>query len=198
MGDPGTSSAIMAVLVVGTLIELAFLGGAAGIAVRRLVDGHVRAQIALLGCFLIYVAGHIFGSALVTSTGGTSAVLSAGSEGVRHEVLQRIARSGDRSYREILLTALEKGSEPDVDEEIIGTLTLLEDGAFWHRYLTSPRGSRWGTSFWAKVLCDVSTNSGYLRQVSGLDFALLTESFADLNTRMFERMVAESRIALSS
>ena len=105
-------------------------------------------------------------------------------------MLQRIAEGGDRSYREILLSALEKGSEPDVDEDIIAALTLLEDGAFWHDYLTSPRGSRWGISFWAKVLCDISDKSLYLRHASAVDFARLTESFASLNKMMFERMVA--------
>ena len=58
-------------------------------------------------------------------------------------------------------------------------------------YLTSPRGSRWGISFWSKVLCDISNKSRYLQQVPGLDFALLTKSFVNLNTLMFERMVAE-------
>ena len=143
-----------------------------------------------LAAFLIYVACHIFVSALVTSRAVTGVVLSVGSTSVRHEVLQRIAKSGDRSYRETLLSALEKGSEPDVDEDIIAALTWLEDGAFWHSYLTSPRGSRWGISFWAKVLCDISNKSLYLRQAPGVDFALLTESFANLNRIMFERMVA--------
>jgi hypothetical protein len=88
---------------------------------------------------------------------------------VRHEELRRITERGDRSYRDVLLAALEKGSEPEVDEDIIGALTLLEDGAFWHTYLTSPRGSRWGISFWAKVLCDISTKSLFLRHVSGVE-----------------------------
>ena len=192
MGDPGTSSVSLAVLALGTLIELAFVGAVAGVGARRLFDGHFPGQSAWLGCFFIYVACHIFGGALVTSRAGTSVVLSVGSPSLRHEVLQRIAEGGDRSYREILLSALEKGSEPDVDEDIIAALTLLEDGAFWHSYLSSPRGSRWGMSFWAKVLCDISNKSLYLRQAQppGVDFALLTESFANLNKMMFERMVA--------
>ena len=168
-------------LVLATLVELGFVGAVAGVAARRLFDGHFPGQSAWLGCFLIYVACHLFGSALVTSRAATGVVLSVGSTSLRHEVLQRIAKGGDRSYREILLSALEKGSEPDVDEDIIAALTLLEDGGFWHSYLTSPRGSRWGISFWAKVLCDISNKSLYLRQSPGVDFALLTESFADLN-----------------
>jgi hypothetical protein len=40
------------------------------------------------------------------------------------------------------------------------------------------------------VLCDISNKSLELRQASGVDFARLTESFASLNTMMFERMVA--------
>jgi hypothetical protein len=191
VGDPGASSASLAVLVVGTVIELGFVGALAGVVARRLRDGHFPGQYAWFGCFLLYIAGHIFASAIVTSKAMSGVVLSVGSPEVRHEVLQRIAKDGDRSYREILLSALEKGSEPDVDEDIIATLTLLEDGAFWHTYLTSARGSRWGISFWAKVLCDISNKSGYLPQVPGLDFALLTESFANLNEMMFERMVAE-------
>ena len=191
MGDPGNSSVSLAVLVLGTLVELSFLGAMTGVVIRRLRDGHVPGQLAWVGCFLLYVAGHIFCGALVTSKAMSGVVLSVGSTGVRHEVLERIARDGDRSYRELLLSELEEGSEPDVDEDIIGTLTLLEDGAFWHNYLTSPRGSRWGISFWSKVLCDISNKSGYLRQVPGLDFALLTKSFANLNELMFQRMVAE-------
>ncbi len=191
MGDPGSSSVGLAVLVVATLVEMGFVGAVAGVGARRLLDGHLRGQFAWLGCFLIYVACHIFGSALVTSRALTSVVLSVGSTNVRHEVLQRIAAGGDRSYREILLSALEKGSEPDVDEDIIAALTLLEDGAFWQSYLTSPRGTRWGISFWAKVLCDISNKSLYLRQSPAVDFARLTESFASLNKMMFERMVAE-------
>ena len=105
-------------------------------------------------------------------------------------MLKRIANSGDRRYRETLLSALEKGSEPDVDEDVIATLTVLEDGGFWHSYLTSSRGSRWGISAWAKVLCDLSNKSLYLRQAPGVDFALLIESFASLNRMMFDRMVA--------
>ena len=190
MGDPGTSSVGLAVLVLATVAEMGFVGAVAGVGARRLLDGHFPGQSVWLGCFLIYVAGHLFGSALVTSRAATGVVLSIGSTNLRHELLQKIAQGGDRSYRDILLPALEKGSEPDVDEDIITALTLLEDGAFWHSYLTSPRGSRWGISFWAKVLCDISNQSLYLRQSPGVDFALLTESFADLNKIMFERMVA--------
>ena len=177
-------------LVLATLVELAFVGAVAGVAVRRLFDGHVPGQSAWLGAFIIYVASHLFVGALVTSRAVTSVVLSGGSPGVRHEVLRRIAKSGDRRFRETLLSALEKGSEPDVDEDIIATLTLLEDGGFWRGYLTSPRGSRWGISTWAKVLCDISNQSLYLRQEPGVDFALLIESFASLNRMMFDRMVA--------
>ncbi|HKY22517.1 MAG TPA: hypothetical protein VJM31_14995 [Vicinamibacterales bacterium] len=191
MGDPGTSSVSLAVLVLGTVVELGFIGAVAGVGARRLSNGRFPGQSVWLSCFFLYVACHTFGSALVTSRAGTGVVLSVGSTGVRHGALQRIAEDGDRRYRETLLSALEKGSEPDVDEEIIATLTLLEDGAFWHSYLTSPRGSRWGISLWAKVLCDISNKGPYLRQKAGVDFALLTESFATLNTLMFERMVAE-------
>lgn len=190
MGDPGTSSVGLAVLVLATVAEMGFVGAVTGVGARRLLDGHFPGQSVWLGCFLIYVAGHLFGSALVTSRAATGVVLSVGSTDLRHELLRKIAQSGDRSYRDILLPALEKGSEPDVDEDTITALTLLEDGAFWHSYLTSPRGSRWGISFWAKVLCDISNRSLYLRQSPGVDFALLTESFADLNKIMFERMVA--------
>jgi hypothetical protein len=190
VGDPGTSSMSLAVLVLATLVELAFVGAVAGVGIRRLSDGHFPGQSGWFGCFLIYVACHVFISPLATSRAVTSVVLSVGSPSVRHAVLQRIARSGERNYRETLLLALEKGSEPDVDEDIIGALTLLEDGAFWHDYLTSPRGSRWGISTWAKVLCDISNKSLYLRQTPAVDFALLTESFATLNRMLFDRMVA--------
>jgi hypothetical protein len=190
VGDPGTFSVSLAVLLLATLVELGFIGAVAGVGVRRLLDGHFPGQSAWFGCFFIYVACHIFGSALVTSKTATSVVLSVGSTSVRHQVLQRIAESGDRSDREILLTALEKGSEPDVDEDIMAALTSLEDGAFWHSYSTSPRGLRWGIGFWAKVLCDISNKSLSLRQAPGVDFALLAESFANLNRMVFERMVA--------
>ena len=190
MGEPGTSSVSLAVLVLATLVELGFAGAVAGVGARRLLDGHFPGQSTWLGCFLIYVACHIFGGALVTSRAVTSVVLSVGSTSLRHEVLQRITKGGDRSYRDILLSALEKESEPDVDEDIIAALTSLEDGAFWHSYLSSPRGSRWTISFWAKVLCDISNESPYLRQAPGVDFALMTESFANLNKMVFERMVA--------
>jgi hypothetical protein len=189
-GEPGSSSVSLAVLVLGTLVELGFVGAVAGVGARRLLDGHFPGQSAWLGCFLIYIACHMFGSVLVSSRAVTSIVLSVGSTSVRHDVLQRIAKDGDRRYRDTLLSALEKGSEPDVDEDILAALTLLEDGAFWHSYSTSPRGLRWGMSFWAKVLCDISKKSLYLRQAPGVNFALLTESFANLNKTMFERMVA--------
>jgi hypothetical protein len=190
VGEPGSSSVSLTVLVLATLVELGFVGAVASAAARRLLDGHFPGQSAWLGGFLIYVACHMFGSALVTSRAVTSVVLSVGSTSLRHDVLQRIAEGGDRSYRNVLLSALEKGSEPDVDEDIIAALTSLEDGAFWRSYLASPRGSRWGISFWAKVLCDISNKSPYLRQAPGVDFALLTQSFANLNKVLFERMVA--------
>jgi hypothetical protein len=190
VGEPGAFAISLPVLVLATLVELAFVGAVAGVAARRLLDGYFPGQSAWLGCFVIYVACHVFVGALVTSRAVTNVVLSVGSPGVRHAALQRISKSGDRSYRDTLLSALEKGSEPDVDEDIIATLTLLEDGGFWHGYLTSPRGSRWGMSTWAKVLCDISNKSLYLRQIPGVDFALLTESFANLNRMMFDRMVA--------
>ena len=190
MGDAGTFSVPLAALIAGTVIELGFLGAAGGVAIRRVSRGHVPGQYVWAACFVVYVACHMFGSTLVTSRAVTTAALSAGSPAMRHAVLQRIVQSGDRSYREALLSALEKGSEPDVDESIIAALTRLEDGAFWRGYLTSSRGSRWGISLWAKVLCDISTKSHELRQSPVVDFARLTESFANLNTMMFERMVA--------
>jgi hypothetical protein len=189
MGDAGTFSVSLSVLVVGTVIEMGFLGAVTGVAIRRLSRGHFPGQFVWLACFVIYVACHMFGSLLVTSRAATSVALTAGSSSMSRAVLQRITKSGDRGYRETLLSALEKGSEPDVDEDIIAALTRLEDGAFWHGYLTSPRGARWGLSFWAKVLCDISNKSLELRQAPGVDFARLTESFASLNTMMFERMV---------
>ena len=189
IGEPGAFSISLPVLVLATLVELAFVGAVAGVAARRLFDGHFPGQSAWLGAFLIYVACHVFIGAAVTSRAVTSVVLSVGSTRLKHEVLQRIGKSGDRSYRETLLSAFEKESEPDVDENIIAALTGLEDGGFWHGYLTSPRGSRWRIS-WAKVLCDISNKSLYLRQAPGVDFALLTESFTNLNRIMFDRMVA--------
>jgi hypothetical protein len=191
MGDAGTFSVSLTVLVVGTVIEMGFLGAVAGVAIRRLSRGHFPGQFAWLACFLIYVAGHMFGSALVSSRVVAGVALSAGSPSMRDAVLQRITKSGDRSYRDILLSALEKGSEPDVDEAIIAALTRLEDGGFWHSYLTSPRGSRWGMGFRAKVLCDISNKSRELREAPGVNFARLTESFTTLHAMMFERMVAE-------
>jgi len=190
MGEPGAFSMSLPVLVLATLVELAFVGAVAGVAARRLFDGRFPGQSAWLGAFVIYVACHVFIGALITSRPVTSVVLTVGSPELRHEVLKRIANSGDRRYRETLLSALEKGSEPDVDEDVIATLTVLEDGGFWHSYLTSSRGSRWGISTRAKVLCDISNKSLYLRQAPGVDFALLTESFTNLNRIMFDRMVA--------
>jgi hypothetical protein len=110
---------------------------------------------------------------------------------LRHAALEKITRDRDRSYRGALLSALEKGSEPDVDEDIIAALTWLEDGAFWHDYAASPRGSRWGLSFLSKVVCDISNKSADLQRTPGVDFTRLTESFASLNKIVFERMVAE-------
>jgi hypothetical protein len=66
-GDLGTSSISLAVLVLATLVELAFVGAVAGVGVRRVLDSHFPGQSAWFGCFLIYVACHIFSSALVTS-----------------------------------------------------------------------------------------------------------------------------------
>src|SRR4029453_671077 len=124
------SSVRLTVLVLATVGELSFVGAVAGIGARRLSGGHLPGQSVWLGCFLIYAAAHLFGSALVTSRAATGVALSGGSTELRHEVLQKSGQGGDRSYRDILLSALEKGSEPDVDEDVIGTLTLLEDGAF--------------------------------------------------------------------
>jgi hypothetical protein len=102
---------------------------------------------------------------------------------LRHATLERIARERDRSYRGVLLSALEKGSEPDVDEDIIAALTSLEDGAFWHDYATSPRGSRWGLSFLSKVLCDLSNKSADLQRAPGVDFTRLKESLTGSDVR---------------
>jgi hypothetical protein len=190
-GDPGTSSVGLAVLVLATLVELAFVGAVVGVGARSLSGGHVRRRFAWLACFLIYVTGHIFSSGLLASRAATSVVLSVGSSRLKHEVLNRIARDRDRSYRGVLLTTLEKGVEPDVDEGIIAALTSLEDGGFWHSYLASPRASRWGINFRMKVLCDISNQSHYLQQAPGVDFALLSDSFVSLNKMMLERMVAE-------
>lgn len=190
MGDAGTFSVSLTPLVLGTALELALVGAVAGVAVRRLSGRHIPGQFAWLACFLIYLAGHMFGRALVTSRAVTGIALSAGSASMRHEVLRKIVRSGDRSYRETLLSTLEKEFEPEVDEGIIAALTWLEDGGFWHSYLTSPRGSRWGISFRAKVLCDISNKSRDLQQAPTVDFPRLTAAFANLNAMMFERMVA--------
>jgi len=179
------------VLGLGTLVELGFVGVVAGAAARHLLNGHFRRHAAWLACGLVYVAGHMFVDRLPKSRTVTRVVLSMNSSQLRHETLRRIAREHDRSYREVLLAELEKGSEPDVDEDVIATLTWLEDGAFWHDYVTSPRGSRWGLSFLSKVQCDLSNKSADLQRGPGVDFARLTESFAGLNQMVFDRMVAE-------
>ena len=190
-GDPGTSALPWIVLGLGTLVELGFVGVVAGAAARHLLDGDFRRHAAWLACGLVYVAGHMFVDRLPKSRTVTRIVLSMHSSHLRHETLRRIAREHDRSYREVLLAELEKGSEPDVDEDVIATLTWLDDGAFWHDYVTSPRGSRWGLSLLSKVQCDLSNKSADLQQAPGVDFARLTESFAGLNLIVFERMVAE-------
>ena len=190
-GDPGTSALPWIVLGLGTLVELGFVGVVAGAAARHLLNGDFRRSAAWLACGLIYVAGYMFVDRLPKSRTVTRLAVSMSSSRLRHYTLQRIARDRDRSYREVLLAELEKGSEPGVDEEIIGTLTSLEDGTFWHDYATSQRGSRWGVSFLSKVQCDLANKSADLQQAPGVDFARLTESFAGLNLIVFERMVAE-------
>ena len=191
MGEPAASGLPLTVLVIGTLVELGFVGVVAGVGTRSLLVGNVRRLSAWLGCALIYVACHVFVNRVVTSRAVTGAVLSGSSPRLRHAALQRITGERDRSYRGALLTGLEKGSEPDVDEDIIATLTWLEDGGFWHTYLTSPRGSRWGLSFLSKVVCDLSNKSADLQRVPDVDFTRLTVSFASLTRLVFERMVAE-------
>ena len=191
IGEPATSAPSLTVLLLGTLAELSFVGVVAGMGARSLFAGDSRRRFVWLGCALVYVAGHAFVDRVFTSRAVTGAVLSGSSPQLRHATLQRIARDRDRSYRDVLLTALEKGSEPDVDEDIIGTLTWLEDGAFWPTYATSLRGSRWGLSFLSKVLCDISNKSADLQRVPGVDFTRLTDSFASLNSVVFERLVAE-------
>ena len=191
ISDPTASQVVLSVLVCATLVELAFVGAVAGVGARSLWHGRFRLRSAWLVALFFYVLSHVFVSGLLASRAVTSVLLSGPSTRLRDEALKRTARDRDRRYRDVLLSALEKGSEPDVDEEIIGVLTLLEDGTFWNSYLTSPRGSRWGTSFWAKVLCDISNKSLFLRQDPGIDFARLTESFTSLNRMAFERMVAE-------
>jgi hypothetical protein len=190
-GDPGTSALSLIVLGLGTLVELGFVGIVTGAAARLLMEREFRWYSTWLACGLIYVAGHVFVDRLPKSRAVTRVVLSMNSPRLRQDTLQRIARDRDRSYREVLLEALEKGSEPDVDEDIIATLTWLEDGTFWHDYATSPRGSRWGLSFLSKVQCDLSTKGADLQRASDVDSARLTESFARLNGMVFERMVAE-------
>ena len=189
-GDPGTA-AFSLIVGLGTFVELGLVGVVAGAAARHLVNRDFRRHAAWLACGLIYVAGHVFVDRLPKSMAVTRAVLSMTSPRLRHDTLQRIARDRDRSYRAVLLSELEKGSEPDVDEDIIGTLTWLEDGAFWHDYAASARGSRWGVSFLSKVQCDLSNKSADLQRGPGVDFARLTESFAGLNQMVFDRMVAE-------
>src|SRR5262245_49835379 len=93
IGDPGNSSVGLAVLVLATIAEMGFVGAVAGVGARRLLDGHFPGQSLWLGCFLIYVAGHLFGSAIATSRAATSVVLSVGSINLRHELLQKIAQS---------------------------------------------------------------------------------------------------------
>src|SRR5512145_1877621 len=44
MGDAGTFSVSLTPLVIGTVIELGFLGAVAGVAVRRLSRGHFPGQ----------------------------------------------------------------------------------------------------------------------------------------------------------
>jgi len=190
-GGPDASGLSWSMLVLGTVVELGFVGIVAGMGARSLFRGDVRRPSVWLGCALIYVACHVLVGRLVTSRTVTGAVLSASSPGVRHAVLERIARDRDRSYRDVLLSALETGSEPDVDEDLIATLTWLEDGGFWHEYATSPRGSRWGVSFLSKVLCALSNESAGLQRAPGVDSVRLTESFASLNRIVFERMVEE-------
>jgi hypothetical protein len=190
-GEPGTSGLSLTALVLGTVVELGFVGVMAGLGARSLLGGDSRRRSIWLGCVLLYAAGHVFVGPLLTSRAATRVVLSVGSPELRHMTLERIARAGDRRYRGVLLSALEKGSEPDVDEDIIATLTMLEDGTFWHGYITSPRGARWGLSFLSKVLCDLSNKSAALERVPGVDFRRLPESFASLNGMVFERMVTE-------
>ena len=189
-GDPATAPFSL-IVGLGTFVELGFVGLVAGAAARHLVNGDFRRHAAWLACGLIYVAGHVFVDRLPKSMAVTRAVLSMNSPRLRHDTLQRIARERDRTYREVLLTALEKGSEPDVDEDIIATLTWLEEGGFWHNYATSQRGSRWGLSFLSKVVCDLSNKSADLQQAPGVDFTRLTDSFAGLSQMVFEHMVAE-------
>jgi hypothetical protein len=190
-GGPDVPGVPWTVLVLGTVVELGFVGIVAGMGARSLFRGDFRRRSLWLGCALLYVACHVFVDRLATSRTVTGAVLSRRSLRVRHAVLDRIARDGDRSYRGALLSALENGSEPDVDEDIIATLTRLEDGAFWHDYATSPRGSRWGLGFLSKVLCDLSNKSADLQRAPGVDSTRLTESFASLTRLVFERMMAE-------
>jgi hypothetical protein len=189
-GEPGASAVSLTVLVLGTLVELGFVGVVAGVGARSLFHEGFRGRSVWLGCVLIYVACHVFAGPLLTSRGVTSVVLSVSSPQLRHATLERIARDRDRSYRGVLLSVLEKGSEPDVDEDIIAALISLEDGAFWHDYVTSPRGSRWGLSFLSKVLCGLSNKSADLQRAPGVDVTRLTESFASLNRMVFERMMA--------
>ena len=191
MGDPGISALPWIVLGLGTLVELALVGVVAGAAARHLLNGDFRRTAAWLTCGLVYVAGYMFVDRLPESRTVTRVALAMSSSQLRHNTLHRIALEHDRSYREVLLAELEKGSEPDVDEEVIATLTLLEDGAFWHDYVLSSRGSRWGLSLLSKVQCDLSNKSADLQQAPGVDFLRLRESFAALNLTVFERMVAE-------
>jgi hypothetical protein len=190
-GGTDTSALSLFVAVLGTVVELGFIGVVAGLAARCLVHREFRRHAAWFAAGVIYIAGHALVDRVATSRSVTSVVLSMNSPRLRHNTLQRVVRDRDRSYRGVLLSVLEKGSEPDVDEEIIAALTSLEDGAFWHDYAMSPRGSRWGVSLLSKVQCELSNQSAYLQRAPGVDFARLTESFARLNGMVFERMVAE-------
>jgi hypothetical protein len=60
-GRHGFFPVSLTVLVVGTAIELAFLGAVAGVAIRGLSRGRFPGQSAWLACFLIYVACQICG-----------------------------------------------------------------------------------------------------------------------------------------
>lgn len=190
-GDPGASAGGLVVFVVATLVELAVVGAAVGGVVRSLSRGQLRRAAPWAGVLVLYAVCHTFVGGVATSKVTTRLAL-AGPGVLRQGVLARISRDRDRNDRGVLLDALEQGREPAVDEGIIGALTWLEDGAFWHGYLTSPRASRWGTNLWAKVICDIATKSGDLRRMPGVDFSRLTESFTDLNRRMFDRLVTEA------
>ncbi len=109
MGEPLFRTPLT-VLMLGTLVELSFVGVVAGMGARSVFGGNSRRLFAWLGCALVYVACHVFVDRVFTSRAVTGAVLSGSSPHLRHAALQRIARDRDRSYRGVLLTALEKGS----------------------------------------------------------------------------------------